>query len=216
MYNEGVDVIFVAAGESGRGVLEAATELSRPDRPLWVIGVDTDQFYDITDEQRASPLDVDVQTNRSRCRRGGCRLRRRHTRGPECDDRDVGRRSRRLHRDRRSSPPGDGRRARDVQSSDHRRHDRRRADTCRRVADCRSRDPRRELRTGESTRLPLGLAGGSDYAASADGTKIARATCCSPNDVVTIGNIDGSGLRTLKSPAGYTTYAPQWTPTAPS
>jgi basic membrane lipoprotein Med (substrate-binding protein (PBP1-ABC) superfamily)/DNA-binding SARP family transcriptional activator len=52
MFDDGVDVIFVAAGVSGRGVIEAATELSGPGRQLWVIGVDSDQSYDVTEEQR--------------------------------------------------------------------------------------------------------------------------------------------------------------------
>ena len=81
MFNDGVDVIFVAAGESGLGVLEAATELSRPDRQLWVIGVDTDQFYDITDEQRAHLLTSMFKRIGSRRRGRGRRARRRHARG---------------------------------------------------------------------------------------------------------------------------------------
>jgi basic membrane lipoprotein Med (substrate-binding protein (PBP1-ABC) superfamily) len=56
MFADGVDIIFVAAGESYRGAIEAATEHSRADRQLWVVGVDTDQYYDITDEQRTHLL----------------------------------------------------------------------------------------------------------------------------------------------------------------
>jgi basic membrane protein A len=52
MFDQGVDVIFVAAGESGNGVIEAATERSTSGAPLWAIGVDSDQYYDITAEQR--------------------------------------------------------------------------------------------------------------------------------------------------------------------
>ena len=44
MYENGADVIFHAAGGSGIGVFEAATEMSDHDRQLWAIGVDTDQF----------------------------------------------------------------------------------------------------------------------------------------------------------------------------
>jgi basic membrane lipoprotein Med (substrate-binding protein (PBP1-ABC) superfamily)/DNA-binding SARP family transcriptional activator len=44
MYDAGADVIFHAAGGSGIGVFEAATELSGPGRQLWVVGVDSDQF----------------------------------------------------------------------------------------------------------------------------------------------------------------------------
>ncbi len=44
MYGQGADVIFSAAGSSGLGVFEAASELSQPDRKLWAIGVDSDQY----------------------------------------------------------------------------------------------------------------------------------------------------------------------------
>jgi basic membrane lipoprotein Med (substrate-binding protein (PBP1-ABC) superfamily)/DNA-binding SARP family transcriptional activator len=56
MFRDGVDIIFVAAGNSGRGAIEAATELSRTGRQLWVIGVDSDQYYNIDDEQRTHLL----------------------------------------------------------------------------------------------------------------------------------------------------------------
>lgn len=56
MYEQGVDVIFVAAGESGMGVVEAASDLSTEARPLWVIGVDSDQYYDISEAERAHLL----------------------------------------------------------------------------------------------------------------------------------------------------------------
>lgn len=65
---EGVDVIFVAAGQSGRGVTQAAAELTRPDRWLWAIGVDSDQLYDTPSDQRdhlltsmPKRLDIGVQ-----------------------------------------------------------------------------------------------------------------------------------------------------------
>jgi basic membrane lipoprotein Med (substrate-binding protein (PBP1-ABC) superfamily)/DNA-binding SARP family transcriptional activator len=43
IYGEGADVIFHDAGESGTGVLRAATEMSTS-RHLWVIGSDTDEY----------------------------------------------------------------------------------------------------------------------------------------------------------------------------
>ena len=49
---QGADIIYVAAGESGMGVIEAATEHSTSDRPLWAIGVDSDQYFDISTDQR--------------------------------------------------------------------------------------------------------------------------------------------------------------------
>jgi basic membrane lipoprotein Med (substrate-binding protein (PBP1-ABC) superfamily)/DNA-binding SARP family transcriptional activator len=47
MYEQGADVIFAAAGDSGVGVFEAATALSTADRQLWAIGVDTDQYESV-------------------------------------------------------------------------------------------------------------------------------------------------------------------------
>ena len=44
MYDAGADVIFHAAGGSGIGIFDAAAAMSRPDRELWSIGVDSDQF----------------------------------------------------------------------------------------------------------------------------------------------------------------------------
>jgi basic membrane protein A len=44
MYDAGADVIFHAAGGSGIGLFDAAAGMSHPDRQLWAIGVDTDQF----------------------------------------------------------------------------------------------------------------------------------------------------------------------------
>ena len=44
MYDAGADVIFHAAGGSGIGIFDAAAAMSRPDRQLWAIGVDSDQF----------------------------------------------------------------------------------------------------------------------------------------------------------------------------
>jgi basic membrane protein A len=46
MYQDGADVIYTAAGDSGTGVYEAADDLSVADGThLWAIGVDTDQYF---------------------------------------------------------------------------------------------------------------------------------------------------------------------------
>jgi basic membrane protein A and related proteins len=42
LHDAGADVVFAAAGNSGRGALLAAEEASTPDLPRWVIGADTD------------------------------------------------------------------------------------------------------------------------------------------------------------------------------
>ena len=48
LYQQGADVIFHAAGDSGTGVFEAAARLSTSvGRHLWVIGVDSDQYLTI-------------------------------------------------------------------------------------------------------------------------------------------------------------------------
>jgi basic membrane lipoprotein Med (substrate-binding protein (PBP1-ABC) superfamily)/DNA-binding SARP family transcriptional activator/tRNA A-37 threonylcarbamoyl transferase component Bud32 len=45
MYGSGADVIYHAAGASGRGVFQAAAEIQ--DRHVWAIGVDVDQYQEI-------------------------------------------------------------------------------------------------------------------------------------------------------------------------
>lgn len=54
MYREqGVDVIYTAAGRSGFGTIDVATWLSADvGRHLWAIGVDTDFVFDLPSEQR--------------------------------------------------------------------------------------------------------------------------------------------------------------------
>ena len=47
LYEQGADVIFAAAGDSGVGVFEAAGALSTAERQLWAIGVDTDQYESV-------------------------------------------------------------------------------------------------------------------------------------------------------------------------
>jgi basic membrane lipoprotein Med (substrate-binding protein (PBP1-ABC) superfamily)/DNA-binding SARP family transcriptional activator len=47
MYSRGADVVLHAAGDSGVGVFEAATALSTPERHLWAIGAETDQYQTV-------------------------------------------------------------------------------------------------------------------------------------------------------------------------
>ena len=47
MYRDGADVVYHAAGFSGIGVFRAAVSGSTPDRHLWAIGVDTDQYRSV-------------------------------------------------------------------------------------------------------------------------------------------------------------------------
>ena len=51
-YGMGADVVFHAAGASGFGVFEAAAEQSTPNRHLWAIGVDTDQWQTASQEEQ--------------------------------------------------------------------------------------------------------------------------------------------------------------------
>jgi basic membrane protein A and related proteins len=48
LYSGGADVIYHAAGWSGYGLFETARAFSRPERKLWAIGVDTDQYRTIS------------------------------------------------------------------------------------------------------------------------------------------------------------------------
>ncbi len=55
-YEMGADVVFHASGVSGAGVFRAATEASTPERHLWAIGVDTDQWQTVSQQERGHVL----------------------------------------------------------------------------------------------------------------------------------------------------------------
>ncbi len=146
MFDDGVDIIFVAAGGSYSGVIEAATELSRSDLQLWVIGVDTDQYYDITDEQRAhlvtsmfKRLDLGVEAVVAAHDAGTLAVPGMIT--VTMADGGVGYTDTGGH-----LQPRDDRRARDVPSPDHRRHD-------------HGRSQARRSASGVGEFAPLGLDG---------------------------------------------------------
>lgn len=70
-----------------------------------------------------------------------------------------------------------------------------------------------DIETGERAPLPKSLAGGINYVASPDGTRVAYGSdtgggCSEPD--VKIANIDGSDVQTLESPEGLTICAPRW------
>jgi basic membrane protein A len=44
MYGEGIDVIYAAAGSSGKGLFQAATESGKQPGDIYAIGVDSDQY----------------------------------------------------------------------------------------------------------------------------------------------------------------------------
>ncbi|HET9248989.1 MAG TPA: BMP family ABC transporter substrate-binding protein [Actinomycetota bacterium] len=61
MYGSGADVIFHAAGDSGRGVFQAAAEIR--DRHVWVIGVDVDQYQEIAVmDPKDAPPELHIET----------------------------------------------------------------------------------------------------------------------------------------------------------
>jgi Tol biopolymer transport system component len=72
-----------------------------------------------------------------------------------------------------------------------------------------------DLRTGETKPLPIDLGVGL-YVTSPDGTMIAHSTYSvlygSPNDVLTIANIDGTDAREIPVPGGLNGYAMEWSP----
>lgn len=47
LYGSGCDVIYHAAGGVGIGLFKAAKELTKPDKPVWAIGVDLDQAVSV-------------------------------------------------------------------------------------------------------------------------------------------------------------------------
>lgn len=65
MYDQGVDVIFHAAGQTGNGVFGEANDRKKNGQDVWVIGVDRDQSdlgEDITLTSMVKRVDVAVQT----------------------------------------------------------------------------------------------------------------------------------------------------------
>ncbi|ASK63469.1 BMP family ABC transporter substrate-binding protein [Virgibacillus phasianinus] len=70
MYNNGVDVIYHSSGATGNGVFAQAKDIKQndPEREIWVIGVDRDQYdegqigdYNITLTSMVKRVDIAVQ-----------------------------------------------------------------------------------------------------------------------------------------------------------
>ncbi|HEY7626361.1 MAG TPA: BMP family ABC transporter substrate-binding protein, partial [Ilumatobacteraceae bacterium] len=211
MFNDGVDVIFVAAGESGRGVIEAAAELSSPGRQLWVIGVDSDQYYDVTDAQRTHLLtsmfkswDRGIEVVVAARDAGTLVVPGNVT--VTMADGGVG------YTDSggQLQPP-----TIDALESFRSKI----VDGTITVDPLPATEPPTapppfllDVGTGATTPLARNLAGGSDYAVSPDGRRLARGTCCSENDVLTISNLDGTDEHVLQAPDGLNYYGAQWSP----
>jgi len=52
MMDKGVDVIFSAGGKTGNGGLIAVAGKSTPEKPIYAIGVDADQYYSVPEAQK--------------------------------------------------------------------------------------------------------------------------------------------------------------------
>ena len=194
MFADGVDIIFVAAGDSGRGVIEAATELSRKDRQLWTIGVDSDQYYNIDAEQRTHLLTSMFK----RFERGVEAVVAAHDAGTlrvpgtitiAMADGGVG-----------YTGTGEHLRPATIDALETFRAQITKGTII--VDRTPSGGPPTaapafflELDTGSRTPLPMNIAGGADYAASPDGARLAFGTCCSWDDAVTVAKIDGTHLQ---------------------
>ena len=212
MFDDGVDIIFVAAGESYRGVIEAATELSGPGRQLWVIGVDSDQSYDITDEQRNHLLTSMFKRFESGIEavvaaHDGGTLAVPGTLTVTLADGGVGYTNTGRHLQPATIHALETFRAQII-------------DGTIRVDPTPAGDPPTaeppfflDLQTGDTTPLAKSLAGGGDYVASPDGTRLAYGTCfCTGSDVMTVANVDGTDARILHPPEGFIDYAARWSP----
>lgn len=211
MFNDGIDVIFVAAGESGRGVIDAATELSSPGRHLWVIGVDSDQYYDVTDTQRTHLLTSMFKS----WDRGVEVVVAAHDAGTlvvpgniivTMADGGVGYTDSGGHLQPATIDALENFRSQIVDGTIT-------------VDPVPATEPPTapppfflDLGTGATTPVAGSLAGGSDYAVSPDGRFVARGTCCSANDVLTVSNIDGTDAHDLQPPDGLNFYGARWSP----
>ena len=68
MYDDGADVIYHAAGGTGLGVFQAATEAGEPGE-VWAIGVDSDQYRPADPAQQPYILTSMLKRSTSPCTR---------------------------------------------------------------------------------------------------------------------------------------------------
>ncbi len=211
MFDGGVDVVFVAAGESYRGVIEAAAELSGPGRQLWVIGVDSDQSYDITDQQRThlltsmfKRLDVGVEAVVAAHDAGTLAVP--GTVTATLADGALGYTETGQHLHPATIDALETFRAEIVDGTIS-------------VDPTPADEPPTlgptfflDLQTGHTTPVAKHLADGPFFAASPDGTRIVSSTCCSATDVITVANVDGTDSRNLQPPEGLNDYVAEWSP----
>jgi basic membrane protein A len=210
MYDDGVDVIFVAAGGSGQGVIEAATERSTAGRKLWAIGVDNDDYFDISEDQRGHLL----TSMYKRFDLGIERVMADHIAGKLSEERSI------------TVDLADGA----VGYTETGGHlgpgtiDKLETFRTEIVDGTTIVDPTPsplppppspfilDIATGARTPLPDSLVGGLDYWVSPDESRIAFGKCCTDDDGITVADIDGTNLRALTRSDGSNQYAAAWSP----
>lgn len=66
MYNSDIDIIYHAAGNTGNGVFAQAKDIKRndPDREIWVIGVDRDQYDEGLNEDKSASVTLTSMVKR--------------------------------------------------------------------------------------------------------------------------------------------------------
>lgn len=66
MYNSDIDIIYHAAGNTGNGVFAQAKDLKQndPDREIWVIGVDRDQYEEGLNEDESTSVTLTSMVKR--------------------------------------------------------------------------------------------------------------------------------------------------------
>jgi basic membrane lipoprotein Med (substrate-binding protein (PBP1-ABC) superfamily)/DNA-binding SARP family transcriptional activator len=213
MYEQGVDVIFVAAGGSGTGVIEAAAERSTYGRPLWAIGVDSDQYYDISADQREHLLTSMFK----RMEAGISAVVDAYEAGtlPESGTFVVGAAEGAVgytdtggHLDDTTVAKLEALRTGIVDGSI--------------VVDPEPAVPPEldpgtglsllDLDTGSTAPLPERSARIDDFTVSPDGNRLAGGPCCSRDDRITVSDIDGSNADTLTPSPGRSQYGASWSP----
>ena len=66
MYDSGIDVVYAAAGGSGKGMFEAAKESGKAPGEVCAIGVDSDQYETVGCRSRALHPHLDAEAGRRR------------------------------------------------------------------------------------------------------------------------------------------------------
>ncbi len=213
MFEQGVDVIFVAAGGSGMGVIEAATERSTSSLPLWAIGVDSDQYYDISTDQREHLL-----TSMYKRFEAGIRaVVEAHESGTlptsgtfvvGAAEGAVGYTATGGHLDDATVAKLEELRAQIVDGTIV-------VDPVPMVTadlDAGTALSLLDVDTGSTSPLPEHSTQIDDFTVSPDGTRLAGGPCCLFDDRITVSDIDGSNADTLAPSLGRSQYGASWSP----